>query len=154
MKRCPECLFLYPESDERCDFDKTLLEVVDDAEIEAATNPKTAGRKSRKTLPIAIAAGLVLAMVVFAAYYGLSQMRKASASTETVNPIVVPSQPAVTLPSPTPPVSHRHHLYHRPRRHQKHPPRPRLRIHVRAPILYRPVDQESRRGREANLSSY
>ena len=51
MKRCPQCLFLYPESDERCDFDKTLLEVVDDAEIEAATRPSKSSKRPRRVLP-------------------------------------------------------------------------------------------------------
>ncbi|HEX5890220.1 MAG TPA: hypothetical protein VFY61_16045 [Pyrinomonadaceae bacterium] len=38
MKRCPQCLFIFPESDARCDFDNTLLVVVDDAEIESAAS--------------------------------------------------------------------------------------------------------------------
>lgn len=48
MKRCPECLFIYPESDTRCDFDNTPLVVVDDAEIESATNPATASVPAKK----------------------------------------------------------------------------------------------------------
>ena len=39
MKRCPECLFIYPETDSRCDFDNTALVAVDDAEIESAMSP-------------------------------------------------------------------------------------------------------------------
>jgi len=42
MKRCPECLFIYPETDVRCDFDNTALVVVNDAELEAATQPPSA----------------------------------------------------------------------------------------------------------------
>src|SRR5688572_6685356 len=54
MKRCPECLFIYPETDTRCDFDNTALVVVDDAEIDAATQgaapPTTAtAKKSKRT---------------------------------------------------------------------------------------------------------
>lgn len=42
MKRCPQCLFIFPESDTRCDFDNTPLVVVDDAEIESAASGATA----------------------------------------------------------------------------------------------------------------
>ena len=35
MKRCPQCLFIYPDSDARCDFDNTPLVAVDDAELDA-----------------------------------------------------------------------------------------------------------------------
>ena len=45
MKRCPQCLFIYPESDARCDFDNTPLVVVDDAEIDSATAPVSAETK-------------------------------------------------------------------------------------------------------------
>ena len=45
MKRCPQCLFIFPESDTRCDFDSTPLVVVDDAELEAATSPAPANKK-------------------------------------------------------------------------------------------------------------
>jgi len=103
MKRCPQCLFLYPESDERCDFDNTPLEVVDEAEIAAATGSNKPGR--RKVVPLAAAVGLMLGVLVFAIYYGASQLgRKTSAAPVTVaSP--TPSQPAVTLPSPSPEVS-------------------------------------------------
>src|SRR5215207_4531316 len=55
MKRCPQCLFIYPETDTRCDFDNTALIVVDDAEIDAATRgaapttPATAKKSKRTT---------------------------------------------------------------------------------------------------------
>ena len=103
MKRCPQCLFLYPESDERCDFDNTPLEVVDEAEIEAATGSSKPGR--RKVVPLAAAVGLLFGVLVFAIYYGFSQHeRKTSAAPATVAP-AAPSQPEVTLPSPSPEAS-------------------------------------------------
>jgi hypothetical protein len=49
MKRCPECLFIYPESDTRCDFDNTPLVAVDDAELESATAPAPAPAKKKRT---------------------------------------------------------------------------------------------------------
>lgn len=102
MKRCPQCLFLYPESDERCDFDNTALEVVDEAEIEAATSSNKPGR--RKVVPLVAAVGLMLGVLVFAIYYGVSQLgRKTSAATQAPATVVpAPSQPAVTIPSPSP----------------------------------------------------
>ena len=106
MKRCPQCLFLYPESDERCDFDNTPLEVIDEAEIAAVTGPSKPGR--RKVVPFAAAVGLLLGVLVFAIYYGVSQLgRKTSAATQS--PVQVapaaPAQPVVTIPSPSPEVS-------------------------------------------------
>ena len=94
MKRCPQCLFLYPDSDSKCDFDQTTLEHVDDSAVEAATRPP-----KRRTLPLVAAIGLMLGLVVFAIYYGLSrQQPKVSAATET--PAVVITPPATPSPSP------------------------------------------------------
>ena len=109
MKRCPECLFLYPDSDERCDFDKTLLEVVDDAEIEAATRPSKSSKRPRRVLPIVVAAvGLLLGVIMFAIYYAVShQTQNAAAAPQTSStpvPVGTP-QPATPEPSPSPTVS-------------------------------------------------
>ena len=105
MKRCPQCLFLYPESDERCDFDQTPLEVVDDAEIEAATRPPKSSGRSRKALPIIAAAAFLLGVFVFAIYYAVSnQTQKAAAAPQTSStpvPVATP-QPALPSPSPSP----------------------------------------------------
>ena len=56
MKRCPQCLFLYPESDEKCDFDQTPLELVDEAEVEKVTGPISGPKSnlSRRALPVAV----------------------------------------------------------------------------------------------------
>ena len=100
MKRCPQCLFLYPDADERCDFDKTPLEVVDEAAIDAATN---AGKK-RRMLPVIAAIVLLAGVFGFAIYYGVSQ-RRTSAATPTpllVVPAVSPEPVLTTLPSPSP----------------------------------------------------
>ena len=96
MKRCPQCLFIFPDSDSKCDFDQTPLEHVDDATIDAANRPR-----KRRTLPIAAAIGLMLGVLVFALYYGLSrQPQKASAATES--PVTVES---VVPPPATPPAT-------------------------------------------------
>jgi len=96
MKRCPQCLFLFPDADEKCDFDQTPLEPVDDSAIAPATPPKR-----RRTLPIVAAAGLILGILVFAIYYAATQQtQKAAAATET--PTVVAPTPSATSPAPTP----------------------------------------------------
>jgi cytoskeletal protein RodZ len=104
MKRCPQCLFLYPDSDEVCDFDQTSLEVVDDSALEAATTQKTSPKKSR-TLPIVAAAvALVLGVLVVALYFGVSS-RSQEASAAPENPtgvqVVTPS-PVAPSASPSP----------------------------------------------------
>lgn len=95
MKRCPQCLFLFPDSDSKCDFDQTPLEHVDDSAIEPATR-----KPKRRTLPIAAALGLLLSVLVFAIYYGLTrQQQKASAATETPVTTAEPAPPATPSPS-------------------------------------------------------
>jgi hypothetical protein len=97
MKRCPQCLFLYPDSDERCDFDKSSLEVVSDAEIDAATSK----RKKRNVLPIVAAIVLLLFVLSFGVfYYALSNTIDSNA----IAPIAL-AQPVVTAPSRSPAVS-------------------------------------------------
>jgi len=108
MKRCPQCLFLYPESDERCDFDKTLLEVVDDAEIEAATRPPKSNGRSRRALTITAAVALLLGVFVFAIYYAVSNQTQNAAAAPQMSSTPVPVatlQPALPSPSPSPTVS-------------------------------------------------
>jgi hypothetical protein len=101
MKRCPQCLFIYPDSDSECDFDQTPLESVDDATIDAATRaPK------RRALPIATAIGLMLGVLVFAVYYSISRQQPQKASIATEAPVnVQPVAPPVAAPSPSPEVS-------------------------------------------------
>jgi hypothetical protein len=108
MKRCPQCLFIYPESDERCDFDNTPLVVVNDSEVEAATNPhptSTIPTSNRKPVPIAIAAGIALgAIMLVGVYYAFSQQAAPEippATNVSAEAPVVP-QPLAPLPSPSP----------------------------------------------------
>lgn len=99
MKRCPQCLFLYPDSDQKCDFDKTLLKTIDEAEIDAATSKS----RKRRVMPFAAAVALILGVLVFAVYYGVSQ-RAATQATNLIPP-VVPVEPVATLPAPSPSIA-------------------------------------------------
>ena len=97
MKRCPQCHFLFPDSDSLCDFDQTPLEHIDDASVDAAIRPR-----KHRTLPIAAAIGLILGVLIAGLYYGLSrQPQKAAVAAEpavTATPVAPP--PATPSPSP------------------------------------------------------
>ena len=105
MKRCPQCLFLYPDSDDKCDFDQTPLQPVDDSVVEAATRPK-----KRRTLPLAAAVALISGALLFAVFYAATHRSpKASAATNVSNvesdatPAPPVSTPIATPePSPSP----------------------------------------------------
>ena len=100
MKRCPQCLFIYPESDQRCDFDNTPLVAVKDSEIDAATKPP----RRNKTMLIAIAVAVVAAMAWFMLYKLGNKNEQSSAPTPVVVAESLPEAPAPT-PSPSPSVS-------------------------------------------------
>ena len=103
MKRCPQCLFLYPDSDVRCDFDQTPLEFVDDAEVDRATHQ---AKPRRKALPFVAVVGLILSVIVFVVYFSLNRQTRKTAATiqSSVNtqPQTLSSPAEVTLPSPSP----------------------------------------------------
>ncbi len=113
MKRCPQCLFIYPESDARCDFDNTLLVVVDDSELDSATNPapsvakKKRASASQKPSPgskkssrkkgtaITAAVGLVLGLTGFFVYSSLNSRADEVAE---IPPVASVSTPIVAAP--------------------------------------------------------
>jgi len=98
MKRCPQCLFIYPESDQRCDFDQTPLVDVADSEIDAAA--QTHGNKI-KFVFIGLAA--VLAIGAFVIYLGFKTRSKARPA--PLAPIAVTQEILPPSPSPSPTVS-------------------------------------------------
>ena len=128
MKRCPECLFIYPDNDTRCDFDSTPLVAVNEAELEAATGapqtpakrkrsssnsspkPKKASKKrSRKATAITAIVGLLLGVAAFLIYYRFAAHTQPAPQaqttpTATAQPIVasIPTPPVVTAASPSP----------------------------------------------------
>jgi hypothetical protein len=129
MKRCPQCLFIYPESDTRCDFDNTPLVVVDETELEAVTGqqtptpptptppstpprssnkgkrkPRSSSKRPRKFLLVAAAVGVIFGVIAFLAYYKLTQRTSNLPETQSVASVpVVPTaapQSPVVAPSP------------------------------------------------------
>ena len=92
MKRCPQCLFIYPESDQRCDFDETPLVDVDDSEIDNATKPR---RNNIKFVFVVLAA--VIGFGVFAVYLGFK-----TKVTEPQQPIIPVAAAEETPPPPSP----------------------------------------------------
>jgi hypothetical protein len=103
MKRCPQCLFLYPDSDVRCDFDQTALEFVDDAEVDRATHQS---KPRRKALWLVATVGIILSVVALAFYLSFNrQTRKTAAAIQTpvnIQPQTLPSPAEVTPASPSP----------------------------------------------------
>lgn len=91
MKRCPQCLFIYPESDQRCDFDQTPLVVVADSEIDAPAKPR---RNKMKFVFVVLAA--VLAFGVFAIYLGFKT------TTDEQSALIAPVAIAQETPQPPP----------------------------------------------------
>ena len=121
MKRCPQCEFIYPDSDAVCDFDQAFLMSVAESEVAAITNtpvrpeliepPTTHSknfekRKSPKALPIAAALGLVLGIVVVGVYFAVHRQMTAQkveqSSVVTPQPVAQDSSPS---PSPLPSVN-------------------------------------------------
>jgi hypothetical protein len=101
MKRCPQCSFLYLDTDEVCDLDGTPLIQVNDAEVEgstapipAALPPKSEKAGSQKGLILTAVGGLLIGVVIVFGYLGLSRRRA---------PQVQPAQPVAQVAMPSPP---------------------------------------------------
>jgi hypothetical protein len=94
MKHCPQCNFLYHDSDELCDLDKTPL-IADALDIEAnmsrehpaATLTLTAAVHDRKlnvkTLSAATLAGLVIGLILLLGYQKMRPTLQASQAPPT-----------------------------------------------------------------------
>jgi len=120
MKRCPQCEFIYPDRDDQCDFDQTPLVSITESEIAAITNTperpllgdlavtysrKSESRRNRRTLPVAVALGLIIGLISVVLYFAFhrpltSRQLDAATSRVTDSPGIVPPS-ASALPSPT-----------------------------------------------------
>lgn len=120
MKRCPQCEFIYPDSDNVCDFDQTPLIAAEESEIAAITNTPARpalsdlaathsrnfeNRRTRKTLPYAAFIGLFLGVAVFVAYFAVRRQMTPKTSTSQVvanTPVQVPQSTPTVVESPSP----------------------------------------------------
>jgi hypothetical protein len=89
MKRCPQCSFLYLDTDEVCDLDGTPLIQLNDAEVDGATAPIPApvpppSQKtgSRKGLIFTAVGGLLLGVIIVSGY--LAVPRRAAPQVQNV----------------------------------------------------------------------
>ena len=105
MKRCPQCSFLYLDTDEVCDLDGTPLIQVNDAELERSTAPTSAAvpaksekAGSRKGLIFTAVGGLLIGVAIVFGYLAMARRRA---------PQVQPTQPVaqVAIPSPSQPLT-------------------------------------------------
>lgn len=118
MKRCPQCEFIYPDSDKVCDFDHTTLVEATESEIAQITNtperPKLSdlasthsqsfeSRKTGRALPIAAASGLILGIAIISGYLTLQHLLDPQAGAQ-IEPLAV-ELITVEKPTPTPTAS-------------------------------------------------
>ena len=110
MKRCPHCQFIYPDSDNVCDFDETTLVAATESEIAAITNTparlaptdlaathshRSVNRKNRRALPIAALLGLLLSVGGVVVYFAVHRQMKAQ-------PILAPAETRSNSQAPSP----------------------------------------------------
>jgi len=110
MKRCPHCLFIYPETDSVCDFDQTPLVSATDAEIAAVTNitelpaskisAASPNRKNWRGLLLSGAIGLLLGMVIVGVYVAVH--RQMTPQQSPVQPDTLSTSQPFIAPSPSP----------------------------------------------------
>ena len=109
MKRCPQCLFIYPDTDSVCDFDQTPLVAATEAEIPSTAELPTSkastpsqNRKNWRGFLLSGAIGLLLGMVIVGVYFAVHRqmtpqpMPKQPDALITSQPFIAPS------PSPSP----------------------------------------------------
>ncbi len=100
MNRCPQCSFLYLDTDEVCDLDGTPLIQMSDAEVEGSTGQipavvpqKSEKNGSRKGLIFTAVGGLLIGVVIVFGYLAVARRRA---------PQVEATQPVAQLATPSP----------------------------------------------------
>ena len=121
MKRCPHCQFIYNNSDETCDFDRTPLVSVDDETIEAEIRTDSSQINSRsskgrwlKVVPVVVSVVLLIINLGMVGVYLLSRVLPNQTTTNQIAALPLPglqqsqSAPVATTvvaestPEPTP----------------------------------------------------
>ena len=117
MKRCPHCLFIYPDTDGVCDFDQTTLVPLTEAEIAVATNPSersktgeaqvaniTQIRKNWRAILLAGAFGMMLGIVIVGISVAVHRRIDAAAVKQSDVLPIIPATTATPLSVASPPV--------------------------------------------------
>jgi hypothetical protein len=112
MKRCPQCDFIYLDTDEVCDLDGAKLILVADSELalnEIAKAKPAAPLFNSRPLLIAIVGCVLVGALLFGAYVFLAKARQQTQAQTPVQPIQQNLPTAVTVsvaptpePSPSP----------------------------------------------------
>jgi cytoskeletal protein RodZ len=108
MKRCPECDFLYFDSDQFCDLDGTPLKKVDTSNTTNSEMEAPSIRQGWKTFSMLIVPGIVFGVILLVVYnWVVSQRRNLVVTNEVTN--VTTNQPSPGLaPSPVESASPKH----------------------------------------------
>ena len=113
MKRCPQCDFIYLDTDEVCDLDGAKLIQVDEPELalnEATQAKKKPARSNLAPILIACASGILLGALLVGAYAFFVRSRQESQSPTSTQvqpsptPVIVAVAPT-SEPSPSPEAS-------------------------------------------------
>lgn len=108
MKRCPDCNSYFPDAENFCEADGTVLVTVDDVPAQWPPNPKSSGR----FLAIGAFAGILLGAMLVLVYFAMSRQTaqensnttssSSSTSQQEFLPPLQTTPPATTSPSPEP----------------------------------------------------
>src|SRR5688572_24049647 len=124
MKRCPQCSFLYLDTDEVCDLDGTPVVSVSESELEGSltrttSSPPLSERPGssvgRKPLIFTALGGLLLGILLFLGYFVIAKRSVAPAQSQQpiaqvntpspveplISPTAMPSPTAELSPSPS-----------------------------------------------------
>jgi hypothetical protein len=100
MKRCPQCDFLYLDSDDFCDLDGSPLGGVETSnEVTVCETRAASIKKSWKTYAMIIVPGVVFGAVLLLVYNWVETQRKTLVSNEAPRLVIQPP-PQRTEPSP------------------------------------------------------
>lgn len=107
MKRCPQCDFIYLDTDDVCDLDGAALITTD--ETEPSLRPTDSAKsllsvpatKRRRPLIAAALTGLILGVLLFFAYLGVVRSRE-QVHVPAIKRVIAASAIEVTTPGPTP----------------------------------------------------
>ena len=104
MKRCPQCDFIYLDTDEVCDLDGAKLVQAADSELASnqATNVQQRSAWSKSwSLVRALAFGLLLGALLFSVYWVFAK-RQQTQELVTIQPRTIRVTPMKIAPLPTP----------------------------------------------------